>query len=65
MTFSKALERLRLGNTVKRVKWSGSISWESNEKGIEYIYWDDDKLQYWDPSLRDILSDDWVIVGDI
>lgn len=71
MTFSKALEFLRVGRKVCRTGWNGKGMWialqiptETSKMTLPYIYMKtaDNNLVPWLASQTDILSNDWMVL---
>lgn len=71
MTFSEALEKIKIGEKVQRIGWNGDgmyiklqIPTETTKMTLSYlsIKTADNNLVPWLASQTDLLSDDWEIV---
>jgi hypothetical protein len=72
LTFSQALDLIKLGFKIKRAGWNGPDQWlelqtpdEHSKMTLPYIYikTQQDDLVPWLASQSDLLSDDWETVG--
>jgi len=73
LTFSLALENLKLGKKVARKGWNGKDMWlhaqfpdKHSKMNRPYIYMKaaNDELVPWVASQSDLLEDDWEIIND-
>jgi len=66
MTFSEALQEVKLGRKIQREKWNSKVFLKKgtmdeclNEKYI-FIYKPKCLPTFWNPSQVDIISNDWI-----
>lgn len=74
MTFSQALECIKLGFKVLRAGWNGKEMWlaiqrpdENSKMGVPYIYMKgvDGKFFPWNPNNLDLMAEDWTTLEEI